>query len=285
VTGQVYVLNGGSNNVSVIDGATNTFITNVPVGTDPVAAAVNPVTGQVYVLNNRSNTVSVINGANNTVAATVSVGSQPYAVAVNPVAGQVYVVNGGNNNVSVIDGANNTVAATVSVGSQPQAVGVNPVTGQVYVANASSNNVSVIDGAGLLRLVCACTGSGFPTRHNSAATTAALRLAPAIRPRDKKPAICVANKRPKSDTEPERATTPRAANITIRLETSMDFGEDPKTIHRKGGRHYATNKQEDVQPPMPAECAHYRTKPGRRCTPSHARPVKAKQNSTRPESI
>jgi YVTN family beta-propeller protein len=102
-TGQVYVANFSSNNVSVIDGASNTVITTVPVGTQPEAVAVNAVNGQVYVANFSSNNVSVIDGASNTVTATVPVGNDPKAVAVNPVTGQVYVTNPDDGTVSVID--------------------------------------------------------------------------------------------------------------------------------------------------------------------------------------
>ena len=51
--------NSGSNNVTVIDGATNTT-TTVVAGTDPLAVAVNPVTNKIYVANDVSNDVTVI---------------------------------------------------------------------------------------------------------------------------------------------------------------------------------------------------------------------------------
>ena len=50
VTNKIYVANENSNNVTVIDGATNTT-TTVAVGTFPIAVAVNPVTNQIYVAN------------------------------------------------------------------------------------------------------------------------------------------------------------------------------------------------------------------------------------------
>jgi DNA-binding beta-propeller fold protein YncE len=50
-----------SNNVTVIDGATNNT-TTVAAGTWPYAVAVNPNTNQIYVVNNGSNNVSVIVG-------------------------------------------------------------------------------------------------------------------------------------------------------------------------------------------------------------------------------
>src|SRR6266852_5780374 len=106
VTNKIYVANANSNNVTVIDGATNTTAT-VNAGTFPIAVAVNPVTNTIYVANFNSNNVTVINGATNTTT-TVNAGASPRAVAVNPVTNKIYVANNGSGSVTVIDGATNT---------------------------------------------------------------------------------------------------------------------------------------------------------------------------------
>jgi len=148
-TNRIYVsLN--SNNVSVIDGATNAVVATIPVGAPWTANAgvgVNPSTNRIYVTNTNSNNVSVIDGASNTVVAAMGVGSLPVAVGVNPSTNRIYVANAWSNNVSVIDGATNAVVATVAVESFPVGVGVKPATDRVYVANFLSDTVSVIDGA------------------------------------------------------------------------------------------------------------------------------------------
>jgi len=51
-----------SGTVSVINGATNTVIATIPVGTWPVGVAYDPSNGYIYVTNFDSGTVSVING-------------------------------------------------------------------------------------------------------------------------------------------------------------------------------------------------------------------------------
>ena len=62
-----------SNSVSVINGATNTVTSTIPVGSYPHDVAVNPTTNTVYTANMQSNSVSVINGApENTALASVS---------------------------------------------------------------------------------------------------------------------------------------------------------------------------------------------------------------------
>jgi len=113
VTNKIYVVNRGSNTVTVIDGATNAT-TTVSVGTEPLAAAVNPITNKIYVANFFDFTVTVIDGATNATT-TVSVGTGPGSEAVNPVTNKIYVTNQGSSTVTVIDGATNATT-TVSVG-------------------------------------------------------------------------------------------------------------------------------------------------------------------------
>jgi YVTN family beta-propeller protein len=98
----MYVTNGGSNTVSVINGITNTVVATIPVGLFPRAIAFNPDNGFMYVANEESNTVSVINGITNTVVATIPVGLVPRGIAFNPDNGFLYVTNFGDNNVSMI---------------------------------------------------------------------------------------------------------------------------------------------------------------------------------------
>src|SRR5256884_530428 len=77
VTNKIYVANANSNNVTVIDGATNTT-TTVSAGTNPAAVAVNPVTNKIYVANQGSANVTVIDEATNTTT-TVNAGAGPRA--------------------------------------------------------------------------------------------------------------------------------------------------------------------------------------------------------------
>jgi YVTN family beta-propeller protein len=136
---KIYVANQGSNNVTVIDGATNST-TTVPVGTRPSAIAVNPVTATAYVANAGSNDVTVISGASNSTS-TVTVGSGPSAIAINPVTNTIYVFDATSQRTSVIDGATNKVTATFGLGTA--AMAINTITNTVYMADGS---LAVVDG-------------------------------------------------------------------------------------------------------------------------------------------
>ena len=77
-----YVANNGSNNVSVIDTATNMVVgLPIPVGSLPNDVAITPDGARAYVANFNSNNVSVISTRTNMVIATIPVGDEPFAVA------------------------------------------------------------------------------------------------------------------------------------------------------------------------------------------------------------
>jgi len=100
--GYIYETNLLSDNVAVINGATNNVIANIAVGSEPSGVAFDPSNGYVYVANGGSNTVSVINGATNNVIANIGVGSEPSGVAFDPSNGYVYVTNFYSGTVSII---------------------------------------------------------------------------------------------------------------------------------------------------------------------------------------
>jgi len=102
VTNKIYVVN--ANDVTVIDGATNTTSTILVGPTGGETVAVNSVTNKIYVAL-ANDTVTVIDGATNTTITTLATGTGPYAMAVNTVTNRIYVTNLNSGNVTVIDGS------------------------------------------------------------------------------------------------------------------------------------------------------------------------------------
>jgi YVTN family beta-propeller protein len=143
----VYVTNSGSNNLSVIDAATNTVTATIAVGNRPIGVAISPDGTRAYVANSDSNSLSVIATSENTVIATIPVGSFPQGLAVSPDGSHVYVANTFANSVSVIATATDTVIATVRVGINPTGIAILPDGSRAYVTNAGSSSVSVLDTA------------------------------------------------------------------------------------------------------------------------------------------
>ena len=155
-----YIPNGGSNNVSVIDTATNTVVSTIAVGSGPIGVTVNATGTRVYVSNLVSNSVSVIDTATNAASATVPVGASPGGIAVNPAGTRVYVANLDTNSISVIDTATNTVTATIAVGTSPAGIAVNPAGTRVYVPNSDGSTISVIDAATNAVITSVAVGAG-----------------------------------------------------------------------------------------------------------------------------
>jgi YVTN family beta-propeller protein len=152
--GNAYITNQGPGNVSVIDAASNTVVTTIPISVSamPTGVAVTPDGSKVYVTNEGNDTVSVIATASNTVVATVPVHKNPIGVAVTPDGSTVYVANFQGDNLSVIDIATNTIVRTVPLGQGPGRIGpfgvaMTPDGSKLYVTNFYDNTVSVIAAA------------------------------------------------------------------------------------------------------------------------------------------
>jgi len=147
ITGNVYVTDIVTNNVTIISGTTNTVVGSVKVQTDSGGGAFDPINRDVYITNSGSNTVSVINDSSNTVVTTVIVGLNPGRAVFDSINQNIYVSDYAQASVSVIDGRTDTVINTIPVGIGPAGIVFDPNTDRINVANFGSNTVSVINGA------------------------------------------------------------------------------------------------------------------------------------------
>jgi YVTN family beta-propeller protein len=145
---QAYCANEGSDDVTVIDGATNAVLATVTAGNGPRALCHNPQNNKVYSANYLSDNVTVIDGATNQVLATVTAGNGPRAICYNPQNNKVYCANDSSGSVTVIDGASNQVLRTLGVGDGPCDFTWNPAQNRVYVANYQSSSISVLRDSG-----------------------------------------------------------------------------------------------------------------------------------------
>ena len=139
--------NNDQDSITVIDAATRSIVTVIPVGRLPLDVAVAPGSATVFVANSGSGDVSVIDVASHTVSATIPVGLIPSRVAISPDGARAYVTISGSDRVAVIDTGSRTVATTLEVGDYPLDVAISPDGSNAYVTNSLSNNVSVIDTA------------------------------------------------------------------------------------------------------------------------------------------
>jgi len=145
---RVYVTNGVSDTVSVIDGVTQTVIGSpIAVGAYPEGIVVNPSGSTVYVANGGNNSISVINTATNTVDDTIP-DVPATSLAIDPSGNRLYVTRLFGE-LTVIDTATRTIVGTplsFTVGLQFMAM--NPTGTHLYVGN-HSHSVYVIRTADL----------------------------------------------------------------------------------------------------------------------------------------
>ena len=153
---KVYVVNQGSNDVTVIQTVDGTVLGTIPVGSSPVAAVASSDGNFVFVADQGSNDVAVIDTTNDaTVLTTIPLGASPSAITYDPGLRRVYTANTGSNSVSILRADQPsptlpTLLTTVDVtaapcgGSAPAQVAVLPDGSRAYVANTGSNNVCVI---------------------------------------------------------------------------------------------------------------------------------------------
>jgi gliding motility-associated-like protein len=144
--GYAYISNYGSNNISVINTATNTVVATIPVGKNPDDVSVTPDGTKVYVSNQGDNTISVIDVASNTVSATIPIGISPEGIAISPDGNTLYIGTG-YNAITVVNTNTNAIITTILVGGNPHGITINRDGSRVYVANSTVNAVSVINTA------------------------------------------------------------------------------------------------------------------------------------------
>jgi YVTN family beta-propeller protein len=137
--------------VVVLDDGTNTVVTRVDVGEDPVALAYDPSDGEMFVANEGSNNISAISDSSDTVvlnSAPDYLG--PDGIAFLPSVQDLDVANGGSANVSTLDPDLGTVLSNTTVGNGPDGI-VDAVfngTTNPIVASYDTANVSILGADG-----------------------------------------------------------------------------------------------------------------------------------------
>lgn len=233
----VYVTNGDSGTVTVLDVVNVRVDREIAVGQNPIALAASPTRNEIYVVNSGSQggngSISVINAENNSVAATIPLHRRPVSIDVDTAGKLAYVPNSGSNSVSVIDLKTRRELAQIGAGEQPVAARLSPDGKSMIVANRSGNSVSLFSTENLhLRAVFSgCPGAGDPvvlpdsTKTFVPCTTGHQIMAIAL----------------------ARPAQPGSQAMPDRMESLMDVGRDPVALALKpdGGEIFAVNSLSD----------------------------------------
>ena len=140
---KLYAVNTAESRLAIFDVAGNgalTFSGDVPVGLDPVSAAVRPSTNEVWVVNHLSDTVSVVDASTRAIIDTIAVGDEPTDVAF--ASGKAFVTLAGNQDrVKVYNATTRALIATLDIfGDDPRALAVNAAGTEVYAVVLESGN-------------------------------------------------------------------------------------------------------------------------------------------------
>ncbi len=144
VTNKIYVANEFSDNVTIIDGATNATKT-VAVCKRPQYIAVNARTNKVFVNCGTDSALTVIDGATAAAMATFPMGSNG-PITVDEAFNRVYVVRaGGNDEVTLVDVASQTWYSIATDGYWPLNAALDSGNRRLYVTAYASGEVRVVD--------------------------------------------------------------------------------------------------------------------------------------------
>lgn len=155
-THQIFVADGGTGNVTVLNAATGAYVTNitaglVSIGGDDGPSVYDPVNSELYFANDLGTNVTVISDKNDTAWKSIQVGADPYFMAYDSGKGEIFTSNAGASNISVINTTTNTVVASIPISESPSlmvpgALAYDKATNQVFVLDdvADGDDLSVI---------------------------------------------------------------------------------------------------------------------------------------------
>lgn len=143
--GKAYVVNNGSQTVSVIDVATSTVINTISgMGGQPTDIKIDTVANKAVVTRSDSFALAMVETLTDTVVATLPVPGKPQWVAVDSVKHRAYVTYypGG---LAVVDTVANTIVTTLSLGNNPTRLALDAKENRLYVTDRGTNSVFVVD--------------------------------------------------------------------------------------------------------------------------------------------
>jgi YVTN family beta-propeller protein len=120
--------------LAVVDVATNSLLTTLPLASDGFNLIVAPNGARVYATT-ADGTLYVVNTASNTIVTTLSVGAAANGLAFNSDGSVLYVSSRDAGTVVAINPATNTILRTYIVPGMPQRLAVSADGNELYVAN------------------------------------------------------------------------------------------------------------------------------------------------------
>ncbi len=148
LTPVMYVSDGNTGDVFVVDLNTNTVWKRIPAGVGPLfGIALSPDGSTVYTAGGNTDTLAVIDTWTHTVSNRVAVGRQPREVAVSPDSRFVYIAERSSFGIGVVDAVTNTRVAEIPTDIPGFTVALSPDGERLYTTSVDLPTLSVVDTA------------------------------------------------------------------------------------------------------------------------------------------
>lgn len=157
---KVFVANGMSNTVTVIDAVSKQVLENLTVGNYPVGAWPG-MGGMMYVDNEKDQSISVVNSMTNMMTDQVQLGFIPGMAARNTMISQMWVSDPNGSKIHLWTKNNDgyVPGGVVTVGNGASAIAFNKEGTICYVTNQNDGTVSVVDVANLKEMMKITVGN------------------------------------------------------------------------------------------------------------------------------
>ncbi len=142
-----YVVNQGSDSVSILDVRSRRVIGEIPVGSYPAHAAVSADGLRLHVSSQYGASVEIVDLQSRTVARYIPTDFGPQGVCLSEDGATLYTANSVSGTVSFLDLKTGRSAFTVPVGRDPRYVARTPDSSRLIVTNGLSRSVSIINPA------------------------------------------------------------------------------------------------------------------------------------------
>jgi YVTN family beta-propeller protein len=146
-TGQIFVGNYYSGNVTIIAGGNGTVVGAVGNFSGCASGfAYDSAREAMIIANYCTDSVDLLSSTNDSVIQSVTVGTYPYGICFDNATDAAFVSNGGSGTISEIANSTFTVNSTIDVTGQPEGLACASDLNEIYVANGQSfwNNVTVL---------------------------------------------------------------------------------------------------------------------------------------------
>jgi YVTN family beta-propeller protein len=138
-------VNPDSNSITLIETATHSVLSEIPVGDDPRSVSVDDEKAMAYTANFGSDSISVIDLTSGEKTAEIIVGNRPYGVLVDPTRNHLYVTEQGMDHLHILNTNTFGTIATLDLGDRPSGLALSNDGSKLYVTHLLNNKISVVN--------------------------------------------------------------------------------------------------------------------------------------------